>query len=250
MTKLALITGASSGIGREFAVQLAALGYDLAIVARREDRLLDLKRELESQYNIKVETIKADLTTAAGLNLVCGKVKTVDLLVNNAGSGVIGEFIKTDLDKELNIIELNVKALYYLSKIYGQRMAAAGSGFIINVSSTAAFGPLPRFAVYAATKSFVDSFSRAISQQLSPYNVSVMVLYPGPTDTEFWEVAGVTDRTTLPPKMMSAADVVKEALKAMVQGKTEHIVGFKNRLSVMLAKILPKKILIRILSKF
>jgi hypothetical protein len=192
--------------------------------------------------------VKADLTKQAGLDLVCRQVNNADLLVNNAGAGTYGDITQTDLKKELSVIDLNIKAVYYLTKIYGRRMAKRGRGSIINISSTAAYSPIPRFGVYAATKAFISSFTLAAAAQLKDKNVQVMTVCPGPTDTEFWQVAGVA-KANRPAKMMTAHEVVAQALLAWKKKKKIFIVGRGNRNQVRLAKVIPGRMLLKIISK-
>ncbi|MEL6383145.1 MAG: SDR family oxidoreductase, partial [Cyanobacteria bacterium J06626_18] len=193
----ALVTGASSGIGAVFAEQLASRKHDLILVARSQDKLQAIADKLSQQHSIQATVIVQDLTEPNAGKTVFTHVQqqgiTVDLLINNAGFGTYGEFADGVLDTHLNMIQLNVVALTELTHLYLPQMRSRRSGSIINIGSTASFQPIPYFAVYAATKAFVLSFSEALWQECKPYNVKVLAVCPGPTETEFFKVADFPD---------------------------------------------------------
>ena len=176
----AMITGASSGIGKSFAYELAKAGFDLVLVARRGGLLDEIKKELESKYRIFVENIQEDLSDLKGVQNVCDKVKEIDLLINNTGVGLFSSFLKSDLKRDLNIIDLNIKSVYYFTKIYSERMAKNKNGGIINVASLVGFKPYPNVTVYSATKSFVLSFTQSVSRNLTSMVFMLWLYAPVP----------------------------------------------------------------------
>ena len=241
--KKALITGASSGIGREFARELASKGYETILVARRYERLKDISEELTAQFNSPSTPVQADLSQRDDLERVSVYLYGVDLLVNNAGFGLIGSFSVLEGEKELEMIRLNVESLYRLSKFYVIARREQGGG-IINVASTAAYLPVPFMAVYAATKAFVLSFSEALSEELKDSNFKVMVLSPGPTSTEFFEVASGKSRKVY--GSMAPEKVVKKAMSAYEKSKRSVVSGFSNKVVAGGSKIAPKALLLKV----
>ncbi len=241
--KKALITGASSGIGREFARELASKGYETILVARRYERLKDISEELTAQFNSPSTPVQADLSQRDDLERVSGYLYGVDLLVNDAGFGLIGSFSVLEGEKELEMIRLNVESLYRLSKFYVIARREQGGG-IINVASTAAYLPVPFMAVYAATKAFVLSFSEALSEELKDSNFKVMVLSPGPTSTEFFEVASGKSRKVY--GSMAPEKVVKKAMSAYEKSKRSVVSGFSNKVVAGGSKIAPKALLLKV----
>lgn len=185
----ALITGASSGIGRDIARVLSEKGYEIIAVARRRERLEELQQELK-----RVEIICADVTNEEDLRKISNRADEVDVFVNNAGFGIFGEFVETDLEDELRMIDTNVKAVHILTKAFVTAFKKRGNGYILNVASLAAYFPGPLFATYYASKSYVLKLSNAISEELkqSGSKVKVSVLCPGPVNTEFSDVAGMS----------------------------------------------------------
>lgn len=222
MANLALITGASVGIGREFARYHAARGGDLIITARRKKELDALKKELEEKHSVKVHVVAADLGKEEAadklLKFVTTKKLKVDILINNAGFGGHGIHIERELDNELAMINLNIKSLVALTHKFGNHMVANGSGKILNVGSTAGFMPGPYQAVYFATKAFVNSFSQAIDQELRAKGVTCTVLAPGYVKTEFAEVANL-EGTDLVKGGSTAESVAKHGYDAMLAGR-------------------------------
>ena len=215
----ALITGASSGIGRDIARYLSTLGWDLVVVARRRELLEELKSDLKTI--VKIECL--DISSRENCEKLFEENRDVDLLVNNAGFGDFGEFDKTDLNKELSMIDTNVKALHILTKLYLQEMKKRNSGHILNVASIAGFMSGPLMATYYATKNYVVSLSKAVNKELKKdgSNVHVSVLCPGPVATNFDNVANV--KFSL--KALSSEYVAKYAVDKMLKNKTVIIPG-------------------------
>lgn len=222
MTNTALITGASGGIGRDFARIHAARGGDLVIVARREEALRDLKAELEEKHAVRVLCIAADLTDVDAPQQVYDQVRRaeleIDILINNAGFGGHGKFHQREWEQDKSMIQLNVTALCALTHHVLQDMVARNRGRILNVASMAAFLPGPLQAVYYATKSFVVSFSQAIAEELSDKNITVTALCPGAVETGFGSRANVQDVEGF-RSMASSMDVATVGYEGMLQGK-------------------------------
>jgi hypothetical protein len=223
MSKIALITGASSGIGRALARYHASLGGDVIITARRGEALDALKSELEAAHNVTVTVIPLDLGAAGGAAKLYEAVKAtgirVDYLINNAGFGGHGAFLDRDLTDDLNMIRLNVEALVSLCHLFGKDMVAAGGGKILNVSSTAAHMPGPLQATYFATKAYVSSFSQALAEELKGQGVTVTALEPGYVVTEFAAVADLEGTKLIAQKGATAEAVAKVGYDAMIAGK-------------------------------
>ena len=231
----AVITGASSGIGAEFARQLSARGHELTIVARRVDRLEALADELRGQHKVEVRVLAADLETSRGRSAVARVLRETGacILVNNAGFGTRGRLADLDPARERAEVQVNVVALHELAVAALPGLVAAGTGGIINLASTAAFQPLPYMATYSATKAFVLSFSEAVGYEVRGTGVRVMVLCPGPVRTEFDEIAGVQDYMQLAkPMTVSVQRCVATALRAFDRG---HVICVPGRLNGALA---------------
>jgi len=228
----ALVTGASSGIGRAFARRLAEDGWDLIVVARRREALEDLAQELARRGGASVEVLPADLTIAEDLARVetaVGQESRLELLVNNAGFGVECCFFQSGIERQASMIDLNVSALTRLSHAAVAAMVARGRGAVINVSSGAGFGPTPYFAVYGATKAFVTSFTEALHEELQGTGVRVQALCPGFTRTEFQQVAG-TDAGRFPSFVwQTPEEVVAASLDGLRKGTLLCIPGLKNQ---------------------
>ena len=237
--EVALVTGASSGIGLEIAKILASQNYDLIICARREKELQDLAEEITRQYTVNCKVIVADLTTEKGVDLLIKDSVEVDILVNNAGFGILGDHFDMQLGRQLEMIELNIHALTRLSHVFGNLMVEKGRGRIMNVASIASYISGPSFAVYCATKAYVLSYSRALHKELKNKQVSVTALCPGYVTTGFQEVAGmelskIEKLTTVPVKK-----VAEIAVKAMHKGKREVMPGIVNKPLPLVTKITP-----------
>ncbi len=251
-----LITGASAGIGREFARQLVGRAKSLILIARREQKLNELRDELNQRYpNVAVSVLKTDLADPAQLNELLAwlnhKGIDVDLLINNAGLGDSGAFSTSDPIRNEQMTLVNIVALTMLTRHLLPRMIARRCGGILNVSSSAGFLPIPDFAVYAATKAYVTSFSEALRAELRGTGVSVCSLCPGPVHTEFQEVAkrpGAQPDTGPEFVFVSAEEVVRDALAALEADRPLVIPGFPMKLGMFLVRITPMPIL-RLLSR-
>jgi short-subunit dehydrogenase len=238
----ALITGASSGIGAAYARQLASRGYDLILVARREERLKALATELQQRYLIDVEVLVADLSNPTDVGRVqtrIAKLRTLGMLINNAGFGVGGRFAEFDLSRQIAMIQLHIVASIRLSRAVLPGMISRGKGIIINVSSLTALMPESVNATYAATKAYILTFSESLHSELIGTGVQVQVLLPGCTATEFWKNPdSVEFHHSRIPKLlwMSAEEVVTESLNALNGRRVICIPGLINRLIATLAR--------------
>jgi short-subunit dehydrogenase len=245
-----LITGASAGIGLAFAERLAADGYDLALVARRRERLDALAKRLRESHGTDVSVVGADLTEPSDLRGVEERLAAppaLDLLVNNAGFGTTGAFRALDPDGEEREVQLNCVALLRLTRAALPPMVARGSGAVINVSSMASFQPLPYSATYAATKAFVTSFTESLAEELRGTGVVVQALCPGFTRTEFQEVAEV-DTSAIPGfAWMEPEPVVDASLAALEAREVVCVPGIANRVVALTAKSLPRRWVARLM---
>jgi short-subunit dehydrogenase len=223
VAETALITGASAGIGEEFAKQLAGRGYDLILVARRKDRL----EKLAEQLPTKTHVVECDLVNDAAK--LPGKVAKlgvdVDLLVNNAGFGLRGRFLELDPEREAEMPRVNCEAVVTLTHAFLPAMVERGRGGVITVASTAGMQPLPYEAVYGASKAFAISFMEALWMEHRGTGVKFLVVNPGPVKTEWQGVAGYDENTPIPPGMITAERCVKDALKAYDRGKRSTVTG-------------------------
>lgn len=245
--KTALITGASYGIGEAFAHELAAAGANLILTARSGDRLEELATVLRKQHSVRVSIIVADLARPSGPETIFRETQKlsidVDLLINNAGFGLVGDFADADISRQMDMIRVNVDALVGLSHLFLRQMLRRKSGAILNVASTASFQAVPYFATYAATKAFVLIFSEALAAECAPSNVRVLALCPGRTETHFQAVAGTTTRGST--GMQSAVEVVRVGLEALAAGRSHAVSGFSNRVMVQLERLLPRLMVTR-----
>jgi uncharacterized protein len=245
--KTALVTGASSGIGLEFAKLLALEGHDLVLIARRREALEDLARELAVKHGIAARVIAKDLANRAFAAEIFAEIETqritVDILVNDAGVGLHGRFWETDLDRQLAIIDVNITALTALTGLFLPGMVARGRGRIVNVASTAAFQPGPYMAVYYASKAYVLSFSEALAEELAGTGVTATALCPGPTTSGFQEVAGLEDTLLFSgPLVMDAAKVARIGWAGARRGKRVVIPGLANRLMKETVRFSPRRL--------
>ena len=243
MAETALITGASSGIGEEFARQLAARGYDLILVARRKDRLEKLAQELSTTTHV----IECDLGSEA--TKLPGKVEKlgvdVDLLVNNAGFGLRGRFLELDPEREAEMIRVNCEAVVILTHAFLPGMVERGRGGVITVASTAGMQPLPYETTYGASKAFAISFMEALSMELTGTGVKALVVNPGPVKTEWQSVAGYDESTRIMPGMITAERCVTDSLRAYDRGKRSVIPGSLFHW-VMRATVAPKPVKLKV----
>ena len=235
----ALITGASSGIGRDMARYLSSMGYDVIVVARRKDRLKELKKELSN-----IEIVDLDISKYDNCLKLFNKYKDIDILINNAGFGVFGNFKNTDLTRELEMIDTNIKAVHILTKLYLKEFIKKDSGYILNVASTAGFYSGPLMDTYYATKGYVLKLTEGITEELrkDKSNVYVGILCPGPTNTEFNDVAKVRFNT----KSLSSEYVAKYAIDKMFKKKIIIIPGNMNKLAVFFSRFLSRKRMLKI----
>jgi hypothetical protein len=244
-----LITGASSGIGLEFAKIFAKNGHNLVLVARSEDTLNSLKDSLEKEYDIVVKIIIKDLTHYDAPTQIYDETKrsriNVNILVNNAGFGTYGQFTDTDMESELEMIQVNITALTHLTKLFLKDMTDNNSGKILNVASTAAFQPGPLMAVYYATKAYVLSFSEALAEELRDTKIKVTTLCPGPTSTNFSKASGTDNIKFFKKNVASGYDVAEYGYNSLVNGKRVAIYGFKNKLMAQSSKFVPRKTVTR-----
>lgn len=246
--EVALVTGASSGIGAEFARQLAGQGYDLILVARREERLAALAATLARTCGVRAEVQVADLTRPAELAQVeqrINRLKSLAILVNNAGFGTTGSFAEIDLDPQLDMVHLHILATMRLCHAVLPRMIARGRGHVINVSSMAGLVPLPENATYCATKAFLNSFSEALQIELTGTGVQVQALCPGFTHTEFHSSPEFERRDHQPiPGILwlSAPQVVASSLDALKRNQVIHIPGIKYKFLAFLIHLTPARL--------
>ena len=233
----ALITGASSGIGKEMAIYLSEKGIDLVLVARDQSRLVEVQKQIKTNSQI----ICMDLGDAEKCIELYKEVKDVDILINNAGFGIYGEFLDTDLTKELNMVSLNVCAVHTLTKLYLSDMCKRNSGYILNVASIAGFMPGPHMATYHATKAYVLKLTQGIYEEIrrKKLNVKISALCPGPIETPFLDRANVRFKT----KVMTPQYVARYAIDNMLKGKYMVSPGRNNKLIRFLSKIVPDKMI-------
>ena len=242
----ALITGASSGIGEAFARQLAKRGHDLVLVARRRERMEKLAAELSDAHGVEAEVVEADLADDSAVATVEERLRRgdIDILVNDAGFATRGEFAGLPLARELEELDVNVRALMRLTHAALGPMVERGRGAVINVASTGAFQPVPHMATYAATKAFVLHFSEALHEEVKGKGVTVTCLCPGPVKTEFHQVAGVDESRLRAWK--SADDVVESALKAVSARRAIVMPGLLNQVTAGAVKVMPRFVVRRI----
>lgn len=250
--KTAVVTGASSGIGVEFAKRLAARGANLVLVARRKERLTELAKEIQATHKVNVDVVVADLSEVEAAEKLYKSLQRkkiqVDVLINNAGFGMMGEFHTSSLSKVNEKIQLNVSTLVQLSRLMLPGMIARGDGVLVNIASTAAYQPVPYMAVYAATKAFVLSFTEALWGELDGTGVAALALSPGGTKTEFFEVASEGKRQDGFGKMQTVAEVVETALNALDQKNPPPSVisGGINAAMARSGRLVTRKTLIKV----
>jgi short-subunit dehydrogenase len=236
----ALITGASGGIGAELAKLCAAAGNNLVLVARRAGELDRLAGTLQREHGATVSVLPADLADPGAPQAIFQSAGPVDILINNAGFGLLGAFSETDWQIDERMLQVNIVSLTHLTKLYLPGMIARRVGRILNVASTGAFVPGPFMAPYYASKAFVFSFSLAIASELEGTGVTVTALCPGPTATNFGENAGNAKSNLFRKPPMSPADVAREGFAAMMAGKPEVIAGSRNRWLIWSLRFAPR----------
>ena len=254
--KAALITGASSGIGLELARVMAKEKHNLVLVARSIDKLNRLAEELTTAQGIQVKTYKADLSHPKEIQKLYEQTQEDDIevsyLINNAGFGEYGNFIENDWEKLNTMMQLNMVSLVHLTKLYSKDMVNSSFGKIMNVASTASFQPLPYFAVYAATKSFVLSFSEALASELKDHGITVTALCPGLTGTGFIDAANMEDTKFLDKAKSSMAtpeEVAEYGYESMMKGKTVAVHGMVNSIMANSSRFLPRDLVTTIAKK-
>lgn len=247
MSKTVLITGASGGIGKELADRFAKDGYDLVLVARSEDKLVDLAREYREKYRVQTTYIAKDVALPGVAEEIYRELKekgiTVDFLVNNAGFGLYGEFLETQLEQEINMIDINIKALTVMTKVFLPDMVKRHQGGVLNVASLVAFFPGPLMAVYYATKAYVLSFTEALENELRGTGVTVSALCPGATATGFVDRAGLATSKLFRSGVMEVGQVADIGYREFLRGKTLVITGGRNKFMAFLPRLLPRKLM-------
>jgi uncharacterized protein len=246
MSRTALVTGASSGLGEEFARLFAADGVDLVLVARRRDRLEALATELRGARKISVHVIAADLAVPDEVERVVHEVQAlpveVEFLVNNAGLGRVGAFAEGPLDAQMVMVDVNVRALVRLTHAFLPGMLARKRGRVLNLGSTAGLQPGPFGAVYYATKAFVNSFTEALAHELKGTGVAATVSLPGATATEFASVAGSGTTPLFKSGVMSSPEVARDAYRAMQRGTPFVVHGWRNRMLAFSVRLGPRSV--------
>lgn len=246
MSRAALVTGASSGLGEEFARLFAADGIDLVLVARRRDRLETLAAELRASRKIAVHVVTADLSVPQEVERVVHEVQAlaleIEFLVNNAGLGNVGPFAGSPLDKQLVMVDVNVRALVRLTHAFLPGMLARKRGRVLDIGSTAGLQPGPFGAVYYASKAFVNSFTEALSHELKGTGVTATVSLPGATATEFASVAGSGSTRLFKSGVMSSAEVASSAYRAMNRGTPFVVHGWMNRMLALSVRLGPRSV--------
>lgn len=242
--KTALVTGASSGLGVDFARQLAAMGLNLILVARREEKLTEVKAEIEEKFPVQVKLIPLDLTATQAVETLKQQIDDaglqVDVLINNAGFGIHGQFVEIPWEKEKNMLELDMIVLTHLTKIFAQDMVKRGLGYILQVSSIGAYQPSPTYATYSAAKAYVLSFAEAINYELRGTGVSCTALSPGVTATEFLKVSGQAPTAYQRLMMMESPAVVQIGLKAMLKRRGSVVPGLGNWMSALFTRFISR----------
>jgi short-subunit dehydrogenase len=245
---VAVVTGASSGIGAEFARRFAVRGYDLVLVARREDRLVALADRLAGDHGARSTVLPTDLADAGAPERVAAELRSrgilVDALVNSAGFGTYGDFAEADPDRIATELQVNVTALTLMSRLLLPDLAASRRGILVNVASTAAYQPGPSFAVYAASKAYVRSLTEALWQEHRGGRLRVLALAPGPAETEFFDVAG-SDRFRI-GQVLTVPQIVDVAFRALDRRypPPSVVAGLRNRVTAVLAGTMPRRIVL------
>ena len=253
MSETALVTGASSGIGLELAKLFAQSGRNLILVARSKEKLEALRTDLVDKHAVHVEVIVADLAEVDAAVRLVDEVNSrklvVDVLVNNAGFGELGRFAEISVERQMNMVRLNVVTVVQLSRLLLPEMIKRKGGGILNVGSTAAFQPGPNMAVYYATKAFVLSFSEALHEELLESNIKVVCLSPGPTETGFGEDSGMSGTKVFTSNTMDSESVAKAGFEAYESNRAVVIPGFKNKFGAFSTRLVPRSLVRKIVKK-
>jgi short-subunit dehydrogenase len=245
--KMALVTGASSGLGVDFATILAESGANLILTARREERLRALADELQANHGVEVHVITMDLGRAEAPQMLYDEIKRrglqVDILINNAGYGTFGSFAEIPWEREQAMLQLDIMTVVHLTKLFVRDMVARDEGWILQIASIGAYQPSPTYATYSAAKAFVLNFGEALNYELRNTNVKVSVLSPGVTKTEFIEVAG--QRKTLYQRltMMESRPVAALGLDSLALGRPSRVSGLFNRLTIWSLRLMPRRLM-------
>ncbi|MGQ3480128.1 SDR family NAD(P)-dependent oxidoreductase [Paenibacillus sp. TY11] len=251
MRKTVLITGASGGIGKELADRFAKGGYNIVLVARSEGKILDLAQEYQKKYGIQATVIAKDVAATGVPQEIFNELKEkgiiIDYLVNNAGFGLFGTFMETDIEQEINMIDVNIKALTVMTKLFLPDMIKRGQGGVMNVASLVGFFPGPMMSVYYATKAYVLSFTEALENEVNDTGVTVTALCPGLTSTGFVDRSGMGVSKMLQGPIMEAGQVAEEGYQGFLGGKTLIIPGARNRFIAFMPRLLSRKIMTRMI---
>jgi short-subunit dehydrogenase len=243
--RTSLVTGASSGLGADFARILAEHGCNVVLVARRGDRLEQLQQQIGTLRPVKTHVIAMDLSATGASQALYQRVSdlglTVDVLINNAGFGIHGNFVDIPWEREHEMLELDIVTLVHLTKLFLKDMVARNLGYVMLVSSIGAYQPSPTYATYSAAKSFVLYFGEALSYELRHTKVKVSVLSPGVTATEFLQVAGQKPTLYQRLQMMPSERVARIGIEAMLKGTPSKVPGFSNALPVQLLRVTPRR---------
>lgn len=252
-SRCALITGASSGLGVDFARELAQRGARLILVARRKERLEQVAQDLRSQHGVEVDILAIDLGSqdaAADLHRqVQAMGRNVDVLVNNAGFGVYGKFLEIPWERERAMIDLDISTLVHLTKLFAKDMVQRGWGRILQVASIGAYQPCPTYATYSAAKAFVLSFGEALNYELKGTGVSCTVVSPGVTATEFLQVSGQKATKYQKSMMMTSAQVAAIGIQAMLSQRASIVPGFMNAIGAWSIRLIPRRLATAIASR-
>jgi short-subunit dehydrogenase len=242
----ALVTGSSSGLGVEFARELARRGCDLTLVARRKDRLQALRQELCARYRVDVLVVPVDLAAPGATQCIYEEAKEsckpVDILVNNAGFGIYGEAVEIPWEQEKNMLDLNIIALAHLTKLFAKDMLSRNFGFILQIASIGAYQPSPTYASYSAAKSYVLHFGEALNYELRSTGVSCTVLSPGISATEFFKVSGQQPSLYQRLVMMQPSKVARIGIESMLKRKASVVPGRLNATTIFLNRLLPRRL--------
>lgn len=252
--KWALITGASSGLGADFARELAARGCNCVLVARREGRLRKLAEELAREAGVDVEVLTSDLSRPEAAAELFAAVSQLGLdihvLINNAGIGIFERFLEIPWERERAMLQLDVITVVQLTKLFAREMAERGAGRILLIASTAGYQAVPFYASYAGAKSFVLLFGEALNYELRGSGVTCTVLSPGVTDTEFQRVAGHEYTAAMSGSVMESRKVVRIGVDAMLRGRSSTLAGLRNKLLIWLQRLSPRSLVIRVAVSF
>ena len=245
--KTALVTGASSGLGVDFARELAKEGANLILVARREERLKTVAEEIKQEFGVAVDVIPMDLTEAGAPQVLYDRLKAenkaVDVLVNNAGYGLFGMFTELSWEKQKQMLDLDIIALTHLTKLFVPDMVVRKFGAVLQVASIAAYQPAPTYSAYAGAKSYVLFFSEALDHELRGTGVNVTTVSPGVTATEFLKIAGQKPTLYQRMVMMQSPEVARQGIRALLRQRRSVVPGFINAFSAFLMRFIPRRLM-------